>query len=110
MATERETADNAMLLLGEALHNAEEHAHKNNPSKKTRIYSTLFSDRIYLSVQCGGDGYDPHTVRTSPLNDDGTVYVGFRGRGHIVMIGTSDTLFERDKGRELYAIIGRKKV
>lgn len=99
-------ASGATMVLNEALMNAEEHAHKYDPAKKARVYSMLFEDRLYLSVQTKGPGFDPRKVRTSGFNDDGSVYNTPRGRGYIMMVCMSDKLLARNKGRELYALIG----
>jgi anti-sigma regulatory factor (Ser/Thr protein kinase) len=98
-------SDRVSIVLNETLMNVEEHAHKYDAKKKARVYSIVFDDHVYLSVQSQGPGFDVESVRRSAFNSDGTLYNLPRGRGYIMILGFSDKVITRDKGRELYALI-----
>jgi len=106
---EEKTAELVHILV-EALRNAEVHAHTLNPAKKARVYSIIFTDRVYLSIQNVGEGFDPTTVQTSIINPDGSLRKGRGGMGHAMICGLADFVMYENNGRELYIQVLREKL
>ena len=100
----KKTVEKIVLVVEEILTNIEEHGHKYDENKSAVIYTGIFGNCVYVSLQGEGPGYDPSKVRNCCINPDGSVHMGTRGRGHSMIKTLTDKAIAHNAGREWYLL------
>ncbi len=96
-----ETKHNIMLVLTEAVTNAILHGNRQQPEKTVDVSADVSKDRIVLTVQDQGDGFDPKKV-PNPLDEKNILKSS--GRGVWLMQEFSDKVRFLDGGRKVVLI------
>jgi serine/threonine-protein kinase RsbW len=96
-----ETRHNIMLVLTEAVTNAILHGNRQQPDKAVDISAEISADRIVLTIQDQGDGFDPKSI-PNPLDEKNILKSS--GRGVWLMHEFSDKVRFLDGGRKVVLI------
>ncbi len=101
------------VILDEVIANGKEHACHFKPEKHFTIslIETVDAEACYLHLltHFPGEGFDPRTVRLSPYNPDGSLHLGLRGRGHLLLTNFAEHVAYYNGGRDL-VVIKRKSL
>ena len=93
-----------VLLLSEAATNAIEHGNKLNASKVVRITLAIDTQRITVTVEDEGDGFDKEQI-DNPIDTDNLLNDG--GRGLFFIQEMADEYHIEDKGRKIHILFNR---
>lgn len=85
----------------EALRNAMVHGNKNDPAKKVTVETEVRDDRVTISVEDEGEGFDPGTV-ANPTLDENLLKEG--GRGVYLITHLMDEVSYENGGRKVVMV------
>ncbi len=98
----RDRGDQIVMSLREAAINYEEHRNLMDISEEIRVYPWRAVEHLCFAINSTGKpnyNFKPESVRLTPVDPlTGQVYMGERGRGHIIMGEFSDLLVYDEHG------------
>lgn len=94
-----------VLLMSEAVTNAIEHGNASDPNRRFRLDIVVFADRVEVTVEDEGGGFDPQAVE-NPLKE--AQLLADSGRGIFLMEEMADALRWEADGSRVRLTINRE--
>ena len=104
LISDAEFAYKVVLLVSEAVTNAIEHGNALDESKKVQLDVKVDDERVQITVEDEGEGFDPATVQ-NPTQDENLLMDG--GRGIFFIQEMADDLSYELNGRRIHIFFNR---
>jgi len=94
-----ESLDDLRLIFSELLYNAVIHGNKKEPGKRVLVQLKTRSDRVYVSIEDEGPGYDYNRLMEYARSDAALMDEG--GRGMVLVCALTENLKFNEAGNQV---------